>query len=245
MIFFRFHGGLPKLLSVGHQAGQVQSRYRGASVKDMIEALGVPHPEVGAIVSAGIEIDFSHLPQDEEKIEVYPLVQPFDVTKATLLRPLPLQSTRFIADINVAKLGRLLRMLGFDTLVPEGHEDAELAAAAAAGGRILLTRDQRLLKRNLVVFGHLVRASYPRDQLCEVAALYGLGGQLEPFSRCMRCNSRLRPVAKEAVLPRLEPLTRKYYAEFKCCPRCEKVYWAGSHRDKMQILIGAIRKECR
>jgi len=239
LLSLRFAGELRQLLTTAHQAGAVRVPYRGASIKDVIEACGVPHPEVGAIVAAGREVDFGHRPAAGEMIEVLPIIPPLDVTKPSQLRPEPLAGPYFVVDINVAKLGRWLRMLGFDALIPANHDDAFLAATAAAG-RILLTRDRRLLKRRQVVFGRLVRHGDPTAQLREVISFYGLGGQERPFTRCLRCNAKLEPVAKEEILPRLEPLTRKYYSRFKHCPSCDQVYWAGSHRQKMEGLITAV-----
>lgn len=238
MVVLRFHGELRQLLTKDHRRGEIARAYRGASVKDVIEACGVPHPEVGVIVAAGREVDFAHCPGPDELVEIFPPVPPLDVTKPSRLRPEPLAGLGFVVDVNAAKLGRWLRMLGFDVLMPENHDDAFLAEAAV--GRVLLTRDRRLLKRGRVVFGHLVRADDPVEQVREVVTLYGLRGRQQPFSRCMRCNDRLRPVAREEVLSRLEPLTKKYYTRFKYCARCDKVYWAGSHREKMERLVRAL-----
>lgn len=238
MVVLRFHGDLRQLLTKNHRHGEIALAYRKASIKDMIEACGVPHPEVGAIVAAGREVDFAHRPAPDELVEVFSPVPPLDVTKPSRLRPEPLAGLGFVVDVNAAKLGRWLRMLGFDVLMPENHDDAFLAEAAV--GRVLLTRDRRLLKRGRVVFGHLVRADDPVEQVREVVTLYGLRGRQQPFSRCMRCNDRLRPVAREEVLYRLEPLTKKYYTRFKYCARCDKIYWAGSHREKMERLVRAL-----
>jgi uncharacterized protein len=241
MIFFRFHGELKPLLTTPHQDGGIKVVFRRASVKDMIEALGVPHPEIGAITTKKGEVTFYFLPEDGERIEVSPLILPTEVTKPSLLRPEPLKTIRFVADLNVSKLGRLLRMAGFDVGGGNLQNDAALAEAAAAG-RILLTRDRQLLKRRQVIFGHLVRACEPQAQFREVVKLYGLAGKAKPFTRCMLCNTKLHPVSKEPILPRLEPLTRKYYDVFAYCTRCDKVYWAGSHREKMAALLAALNK---
>ena len=66
---------------------------------------------------------------------------------------------------------------------------------------------------------------------------YDLHSRIQPFSRCLRCNTVLRPVAKERVIDRLEPLTKKYYNDFKQCKSCEKIYWRGSHHEKMAEMI--------
>ncbi|MDH3394290.1 MAG: hypothetical protein OEL66_09800, partial [Desulfobulbaceae bacterium] len=84
---------------------------RRASIKDIIEALGVPHPEVGSLLANGAEIDFSYIPEDNDRIKVSPLTSPVDVVTPSILRPQPFPATTFAVDVNVAKLAPLLRMI--------------------------------------------------------------------------------------------------------------------------------------
>lgn len=245
MTVFTFHGDLPSLLS---RRWRPKSRLeleldRRASVKDAVEALGPPHTEIGMLKANGREIGFEELLGERAYLEVYPLQPPVDVRRPTRLRPVAFPAIRFIADVNVGKLARRLRMIGFDTLYRNDLSDAVCAAIAWAEQRICLSKDFRLLKRNPIVHGRLVRENDPRAQLREVADFYGLGPHMVPFSRCLRCNHPLEPVAKAAILSRLEPLTRKYYDTFECCPRCDQVYWAGSHREQMEKLLADLDLE--
>ncbi len=213
---------------------------RRAAIKDVIEALGIPHTEVGAIETAGRQEDFSYLPRPGDTVAVRALQPPVDVCRPTLLRPVPLGTVRFLADANVARLGRLLRLLGVDTAIASGEEDERIAARAAAEGRILLSRDRNLLKRKIVHHGRLVRACLPYQQLAEIVFFYGLEGALAPFSRCQACNTLLVRVDKEQVLDRLEPLTRKYYHRFTRCPVCDRIYWPGSHWQRLAGQLAAV-----
>ncbi len=131
-------------------------------------------------------------------------------------------------------------MLGFDCLYENDYDDAALAALSAYESRILLTRDRRLLMRKSVTHGYLLRSLDPHEQLLEVLNRYGLRPWIKPFQRCIRCNHRLEVVSKEAVLDRLEPLTRLYFNEFRICPACKQIYWKGSHYDRMQKLIAGL-----
>lgn len=170
---------------------------------------------------------------------VYPLRAPMDVLTATLLRPDPLTGITFAVDMNVGKLATLLRMAGFDTFYKNTISDLELAEVATQQKRILLSKDKDLLKRKTVVFGYLVREVYPKKQLGEVIHLFGLRDQVKPLTRCLNCNAPLHAVGKQQILDQLEPLTKKYYNDFRRCPLCNKIYWPGSHRDNMLTLLNS------
>lgn len=207
---------------------------RAASVKDVIESLGPPHTEVGSILLQGREVDFTFPVLDRHRFAIHPVVSPCDVTRATLLRPHPLTSIRFLVDANVGRLARYLRMAGFDTLYADTISDEEIVQQLERDRRILLSRDIGLLKRKQVEYGRYVRSENPADQLREVLHLYNLTGRVAPFTRCLECNALLQPVAKEQIRERLEPLTDKYYKSFSICKGCDKLYWSGSHIDKMR-----------
>jgi uncharacterized protein with PIN domain len=210
---------------------------RQASVKDIVESFGVPHTEVGRLTVDGRDISFSCPGSDHDRVDVYPLCPPVDVLTQTLLRPEPLAGITFAVDVNVGKLASLLRMAGFDTFYQNYISDGELIEVAVQEKRIVLSRDKDLLKRKELLFGYLVRESCPEKQLAEVVHLFGIKEQLQPLSRCMRCNGLLQPVEKEQILDQLEPLTKKYYTSFRQCRSCHNIYWPGSHRDKMLILL--------
>lgn len=210
---------------------------RRASIKDVVESFGIPHTEVGQLRVHGVPVSFACIVEDGAVIEVFPPAIPFDVLTPAFLRPHPLPVHRFVADVNVGRLARLLRMAGFDTLFRNDFTDEALAAAAADEGRILLTKDRLLLRRRLVEFGRYVRADAPYVQLAEILDFFGLRPWLEPFSRCMACNGVLQAVAKEAIVDRLQPLTRRYFDIFRACPGCGRIFWHGSHREKMEKLL--------
>ena len=211
---------------------------RQASVKDIIEACGVPHTEVGRLTVAGREIPFSWPGADSDILEVHPLCAPVDVSSPTLLRPEVLGAVTFAVDMNVGKMATLLRMAGFDTFYRNDISDSDLIAVALREKRILLSKDTDLLKRKEVVFGYLVREIHPEKQLAEIVHLYGIKEQFKPLSRCLRCNGELQPVGKQEIIDQLEPLTKKYYDSFRRCRGCGKIYWPGSHRDKMLQVLG-------
>lgn len=206
---------------------------RRTSVKDAIEALGVPHTEVGGIKINGMSAGFDSILDMDDQAEVLPFLPPVDVTQATLLRPDPYLMPRFIIDVNVAKLGALLRLMGLDSAYNSKWHDEKIAQISMEEQRIVLTRDRSLLKRKIVVYGRLIREQNPWAQLVEVLTFYDVHKWLLPFSRCSLCNEILCPVPKKEILDSLEPLTRIFYDEFTQCPSCGQIYWAGSHKHRI------------
>jgi hypothetical protein len=246
-MIIHLHGDLPTLLP---RALRGETRIeapisRRASVKDVIEALDIPHTEVERLIIDGREKGFDHLCGEEERIEVYPPMAPLDLFQPTLLRPQPIPRIAFVVDQNVGRLAPLLRLAGFDALYHHGIADPELAELTRQTRRILLSKDRDLLKRKAIEFGHLVREIIPERQLAEVLTLFGIQAwawaQAQPFSRCLRCNDGiLEPVAKELILERLKPLTRRYYDEFFTCNRCHRIFWEGTHLERMEQMLSRV-----
>lgn len=210
---------------------------RRASVKDVIEALGPPHAVVGRLLVNGEERGFSVLLKPGDRVEVFPEHVPVDVTRPTPLKPAPLPGLRFLADANVGRLARMMRMLGLDTAYDRSLSDPELAELAQREKRIVVSKDRNLLKRSSICHAHLVRCDNPQDQLRNLAVHFGLTPPFAAFSRCIACNALLQPVNKQDVLHLLEPLTRIHYHVFRKCPECGRVFWQGSHFERMHELL--------
>ena len=216
---------------------------RKTSIKHIIESLGVPHTEIGKIVATekkdkkDKEVDFNYIPVNSQKITVLPIIAPFDVTKPSVLRPEPLQKMRFVVDVNVGKLALLLRMLGLDAEYSPKYLDKDILYFSKEEKRIVLSKDTGLLECKQIVFGRHVRSVYPDDQLIEIIKFFGIEGPFKFFIRCLRCNKKLVPVNKKDILHRLEPKTKKYFDMFKICPQCRRIYWQGSHHEKMKIRL--------
>jgi uncharacterized protein with PIN domain/sulfur carrier protein ThiS len=213
-----------------------------SSVKDLIESLGVPHPEIDLILVNGVSVPFDYLVQGRDRIAVFPRFMIFDIGPLTRVRPRPLETVRFVADVHLGKLARHLRLVGLDTAYRADANDAALADLADREGRILLTRDQGLLKRRSVSHGYFIRDTHPHRQLVEVLRRFG-PLDLQPFSRCLRCNNVLRAVPKSAVDAALLPRTRQHYDRFEACSGCGRIYWKGSHWKRLKHAIDAARDE--
>ena len=214
---------------------------RRASIKDLIEALGIPHTEIDLILVNDDSVDFSYIVRDGDRISVYPMFEAFDIQAASRVRPRPLRVIQFVLDVHLGKLARYLRLLGFDTLYRNDYDDAELARLASAEQRILLTRDRDLLKRAVVTHGFFVRATDPRRQIEEVLDRLDLYRTIQPFQRCARCNGLLTAVSRRQVWERLPPQTRRYVEAFWECGQCSQLYWEGSHMPSIRRFIENLR----
>ncbi len=214
-----------------------------ASVKDVIESVGVPHAEVDLVLVNGVSVGFAHPVSDGDRISVYPVFEAVDISPIVRLRPRPLRNARFVLDTHLGRLAGYLRMLGFDALYRNDYDDEEIVRISISDGRIILTRDKGLLMRNAVTHGYWVRATRVREQVLEVVRRFDLAGQARPFTRCIVCNRELQPVAKEQVADRLLPKTRRYYQEFFICDSCGRIYWNGFHYEHMRRTVDEILSE--
>jgi uncharacterized protein with PIN domain len=242
---FRFYAELNDFLPQGQRHQTLDYRFGGQpGIKHPIEALGVPHTEVELIVVEGVSVGFDYRLRPGDRVAAYPVFEGFDVSSLVRLRERPLRRTAFVVDVNLGKLARRLRMLGFDALYDNRYQDAEIADIAAAERRIVLTRDRRLLFAKRITHRYWVRSTAPDEQVREVLERCDLWRQIQPLKRCIACNGLLAPVPKAEVLDRLEPKAevldrlepkaRLYYEEFFRCGGCAKVYWAGSHAADMR-----------
>lgn len=232
---FRFYEELNDFLPPAQRKQTLPYRFNGhPGIKDPIEALGVPHTEVDLVVVNGESVGFDHQLQNGDRVAVYPVFEALDISPIVKLRDAPLRRTAFVVDVNLGRLARMLRLFGFDALFDNSATDQQIVAISVDQQRIILTRDRRLLYAKAIAHGYWVRSVLPPRQLEEVVARFDLAGLIKPFSRCAACNGLIESVDKQEVLELLEPKTRKYYEKFYRCPVCGKIYWEGSHIDKVR-----------
>ncbi|HET9641830.1 MAG TPA: Mut7-C RNAse domain-containing protein [Burkholderiaceae bacterium] len=236
MPFFRFYAELNDFLAP-HLRGRAfpHTTSTHATIKHAIEALGVPHTEVGLVLLNGAPAPLGHHPmKDDDHITVYP---PF-----TLLRDqyADQAALRFAADAHLGRLARMLRFAGYDTMLHSEGDDAELVALASRESRVILTRDRDLLMHREVARGCYLRPTEPVEQLREVVRRLGLDisdQRATRISRCTLCNEPLRPVGHEEAASRIPPRTLACFDAFWRCPACERIYWKGSHWRRMREAI--------
>lgn len=239
---FRFYAELNDFLPATRRGESFWHGFGGRpSVKDTIEAIGVPHTEVDLILANGRSVGFDHQLADGDRFSIYPVFESIDISPILKIRPTPLRRIGFVLDTHLGQLAAYLRMLGFDSLYNNEASDEALASLSVEDNRVLLTKDRGLLKRGRVTHGYCVRAGEPREQVFEVLRRFDLQRQIEPFSRCMRCNGTVEAVPKESIIERLEPHTRAHFDEFSICSECGQIYWKGSHFERMNDFIEELK----
>ena len=230
---FDFDPDLQPLLHRDLRGQLVKIHFKGPqSVKHLIESLHIPHTEIGLLSANGETIGLDYIVHNGDRIEVRPVPR-VDLD----------EEPRFVLDGHLGRLASHLRMLGLDCLYNNEYEDNKLVHVSVEEKRILLTRDRLLLMHKVVTQGYLIRSLNSTEQLHEVVERFRLVKWVRPFQRCINCNHLLEPVEKEIVLEKLEPLTKKYYDDFKLCPSCDQVYWRGSHYERMVELIKEVSKD--
>lgn len=148
---------------------------------------------------------------------------------------------KLIADAMLGALARWLRALDVDVAYVPDIDDAELVQQAVAEGRVILTRDRRLTERRLARNHLLIRSEVVEEQVRQV--LEELGIRPDPdrrLRRCLRCNTPLEDLDPEAARIRVPPWVARTHLEFRGCPGCGRVYWRGTHADRMARILEAL-----
>ncbi|MER6346686.1 Mut7-C RNAse domain-containing protein [Streptomyces sp. NPDC001595] len=193
----------------------------------VVESLGVPLTEVGALVVDGREVPGGHIPRDGERVSVRAVPRP---------QPVPGAPLRFLLDVHLGTLARRLRLLGVDTAYESTDiGDPALATRSAAERRVMLSRDRGLLRRRELWAGAYVYSTRPDDQLQDV--LDRFAPELRPWTRCTACNGLLAEASKEDVADRLEAGTQRTYDVFAQCADCGRAYWKGAHHDQLEAIV--------
>jgi len=235
---FRFYEELNDFLSIERRkASFPYVCAQNATVKQAVEALGVPHTEIEVILVNGESVGFSHRVEEGDRISVYPVFESLDVRPILRLRAGPLRQPRFVADAHLGRLARYLRMLGFDTLYENALSDRNLVAVSCAERRVLLTRDRELLMHRELTHGVFVHGDRPRKQLRYVLGRLDLRDSCRPLTRCTKCNSLLEGVAAGAISGQVPPRVAESFHEFRRCPGCARIYWRGSHYARMMKIV--------
>jgi uncharacterized protein with PIN domain len=227
---FRFYEELNDFLRPELRRRSFSHAFNGTpAVKDVIEALGVPHAEVDLVLIDGESVNFARRLHHGNRVAVYPMFERLDVAPLTRLRPRPLRRTRFVLDVHLGTLARYLRLLGFDTLYRNDYDDHQIVQIAQDESRIILTRDKGLLKHRTVTRGRWIRHARPLDQLRETLSAFDLADSARPFTRCAVCNGSLRTLSRPKAVALVPARVRERHDKFVRCTHCGRIYWPGTH----------------
>ena len=148
-----------------------------------------------------------------------------------------------LADAMLGRLAKWLRLLGLDTLYAGRRTDHQIAALARAEERIVLTRDRELMRRRGIRCLY-VDSQVLEEQLVQVLDALDLGspGARVGDPRCPQCNQALAPVTREEVRAHVPPYVWQTQRVFHRCAQCDKIYWPGTHWDRIQETIERISR---
>ena len=241
---FHFYGDLNDFLPRKRRRVWFKHPFKGnPAIKDSIESLGVPHVEVLGILVHGKSVGFSYQLRHKDKVAVYPNDKKIENLAIKRLQVKSFRHPRFILDAHLGKLARHLRLFGFDTFYKKDYSDRDIVGVVRDKRRIVLTRDIGLLKNKAIRHGYWIRTTDPEKQIREVVRRFDLGKKIRPFKICLECNGRIIRVKKSKVIRRLPPLTKDFFQKFHLCVQCKRIYWQGSHYDKLKSFIARIEKE--
>lgn len=146
---------------------------------------------------------------------------------------------KFAADVHLGKLARLLRMMGFDTAYDPSFTPPRLRNICREEDRVLLSRSSALAQKDHTA-SLLINDEDPYVQLRQVLTRFDLKNEVRPFSRCLICNGLLEKTEKENLLAALQENTARFFNDFWQCRECKRIYWKGSHYEKMRRTIERI-----
>jgi len=140
---------------------------------------------------------------------------------------------RFIADVMLGRLAKWLRIAGFDVLYSNKFSDDELIRISNAEARVLLSRDTRLLVRKAVRSFIFLESQDLQIQIRQVFKSVHVSSLPVLLTRCISCNELLQQAQRESVRDAVPRYVFESQREFKSCPGCGKIFWAGTHRNSV------------
>ncbi|MBI3584815.1 MAG: Mut7-C RNAse domain-containing protein [Nitrospinae bacterium] len=153
---------------------------------------------------------------------------------------------KFIVDLTMGKLVKWLRIAGYDTVFYNSANPDKLIEIASKEGRILLTRNSNFIKNKKKILKEngikylLLTDDRVENQLKEVAADFKLNLRDNFFTLCINCNKPLTNMPKEDVAGKVPEFVYQNYNEFVQCTNCKKIFWGGTHRERMEKIIKTI-----
>lgn len=208
------------------------------TVQNVLDVLNLDTQYVDLIVRDKVSIDLSTILADGERISIYPTIESFDISSIELLHPTPLRNPKFIADVHLGKLARLLRLTGFDTIYFNTFDEDRIIQLSVNERRCILSMSSRYHSNTTVQRFFQICSTSPYVQLQEVFNRFDLWNSIKPFTRCLKCNSVLQHMTMaNAQLERIPQRVRSWCSEYQYCFQCNQYFWKGSHYEKLKHFI--------
>jgi uncharacterized protein len=220
---FRFYEELNDYLPPHQKKVDVKAEFIGKrSIKEAIEDFGVPPSAVDLVLINGNPVDFRYILKDGDRVSVYPVFEKLNIQNVSMLRKSPLRKIQFIADVDLKDMVQLMRMLGFDTMFNSTHSVADIIEASKQENRVILTKRKELLKSRSVTHAVRVCPGTSIEQVRGVMDDLTINDRIKPFSRCLRCNTRLENRQTKEILHRISPETKRIFEKYLLCRLCRK-----------------------
>ena len=156
-----------------------------------------------------------------------------------------MENPKFIVDINVGKLAKWLRMMGYDTLLFDGDDDWRMIIIALEEGRVVITKDTQIVRRGVITSGRLkailITSDKSEQQIRQVVETLNLDYQYRPFTLCLECNQPLIERSKEEVEDKVPHYVFETQNQFVECPACHRIFWKGTHWKAMTEKLQGLR----
>jgi uncharacterized protein with PIN domain len=122
---------------------------------------------------------------------------------------------------------------------------ATARSTRSGASRTSLSRDRALNEEWRISDIHQIESEKVRDQLIEVVHAFELAPEIQLLSRCSHCNAALEPAALGDVNERVPPRVLERHDVFSACPRCGRVYWEGTHTERIKRFVDELLAETR
>jgi len=180
---FRFYEELNEFLPKHRRKTDFQVNFKGRrSIKEMIEALGVPHTEIDLILVNGKSVEFTYRLQDGDRVSIYPVFEFLNIENITSLRKIPLRKTKFIAETNLWHIVNYMRILGFDVCFDPSLSAWKIIEISKRENRIILTKNRKLLKFKEVTHAIFVRPGTTGEEIKRIIDYLDIKYSIKPFS---------------------------------------------------------------
>lgn len=147
----------------------------------------------------------------------------------------------FVADAMLGRLAKWLRLMGYDTLYQAAADDQDLVRLARAEGRMLLTRDRELASRK-GLRSVAIESDRLEEQLGQLLRDLEMDSENLP-PRCPLCNTALEVISRSEAKARVPAHVYSTQEEFTRCPSCDKIYWRGTHWQRVRELMERVSKQ--